>query len=172
MKITNYISIKEHKLLLTFAFIAFIFVISTFTFQAIKSYNDYVSDYQEKIKSQANGNPSLSFSGSNGTYQIAGLHFLTLFIFLSLIKTKRFLLPFILTSFYFIVFIYGLYYKINYSGFDSPKFINSTLFNQIYLVANLFDYIAFVFISILLFWQTSILLRMLIKTSQRKNVLP
>jgi len=39
-------------------------------------------------------------------------------------------------------------------------------------VADTFDYLAAVFISILLFWQISILLRIFIKILQRKKQLP
>jgi hypothetical protein len=43
---------------------------------------------------------------------------------------------------------------------------------QIGFVADEYDYLAFSFALTLLFWQISILLRMLIKTLQRKTELP
>jgi hypothetical protein len=46
------------------------------------------------------------------------------------------------------------------------------LVEQIRFVAHNYDYLAFSFALILLFWQISILLRMLIKTLQRKTELP
>jgi len=43
---------------------------------------------------------------------------------------------------------------------------------QVYQTSDSFDYLAAFFIAILLFWQISILLRMLIKTLHGKNELP
>lgn len=101
------------------------------------------------------------------------LHFLTLFIFLTLLKTKKFLLPLFLTVFYVPVFIYGLsasYYESLLGGEEfSPKV---DFFTRVYCAADGSDYLAALFISILLFWQISILLRVLIKTLQRKTELP
>lgn len=172
MKVNNYVSKKEHRLLLIVAFTAFVYVVSAFTFEAVNGYNQYISEQQNVLKNQADGKPNLRFSGTDGINQIPGLHILTLFIFAALLKTKRFLLPVILTVFYATGFIYSLFVRANYSGFDSPNFLQSSFFEQIYLVSNLFDFLAFFFILILLFWQISILLRMLIKTLQRKRVLP
>ena len=102
-----------------------------------------------------------------------GLHFLTLFIFISLLKTKRFLLSSFLTIFYAIVFIYGLSARFNGRRLGGEEFSPKVDFlKQLYIEANSFDYLAALFISILLFWQISILLRMLIKTLQRKTELP
>jgi hypothetical protein len=89
-----------------------------------------------------------------------------------LLKTKRFLLPFFLTLLYASIFIYGLFVRATYSGFDSDSFLDSSLIERINLVVLDFDILAAFFISILLFWQISILLRMLIKTLQKESVLP
>lgn len=172
MTANNYISKNEHRLLLIVAFSAFAFVVSTFTFHFVKSYNDYIIEQHKELKSRADNEPYMSFSGGNSIHQIPGHHFLILFVFLSLLKTKRFLLPAILTVFYTSVFIYGLFVRASYIGFDSPNYLQSSLIEQFYFVANPFDFFAFIIISILLFWHISILLRMLIITSQRKNVLP
>ena len=154
MKANKYISQKEHLTLLIFAFVAFVFVLSGFASEFIKSHNT-----------------SGSLFPYYPTYP-AGLHFLTFFIFLALLKTKRFLLSSFLTNFYACIFVYSLFMRTKYSGFDSDSFLNSSLFEQFCLVTRDFDYLAAFFISILLFWQISILLRMLIKTLQKENVLP
>ncbi len=157
MKANKYVSKKEHKLLLIVAFIAFIFVALTFCGDLIKDHNY---------------NREGGFSGS-GPLVIPLLHFLTLFIFIALFKTKRFLLSSFLTVFYAIVFIYGLSARYNGSRLGGEEFSPKVDFlDQVYRGANSFDYLASLFISILLFWQISILLRMLIKTTRRKNELP
>lgn len=157
MKANNYISKKEHKLLLIVAFTALVFVLSIFTSELIRIHN-------------LSNSP---FSGSIGANTMPGLHFLTFFIFIALFKTKRFLLSSFLTIFYANVFIYGLsarYYAKLLGGEEfSPKV---DFFDRLYREANSFDYLAAFFISILLFWQILILLRMLVKTLQKEKALP
>ncbi|MBA4121053.1 MAG: hypothetical protein H0X72_01135 [Acidobacteria bacterium] len=169
MKANNLISKNEHKLLLIVSFIAFLFVLSIFTLQVIKDYNYSVSEKQQEIKNQVSGKPSPRFSSSAGGHTIPGLHFLTLFIFLALLKTKKFLLSSLLTVFYVFCIIYGLW--LNISQFDE-HITKVSFVEQLSLVANTFDYLGFFLASVLLFWQISILLRMLIKTLQRKIELP
>ncbi len=171
MKASNFISKKEHRLLLIIAFTVFLFVFSIFTLQVVKDYNYSVSEDQRQLKFQADGASSPRFSSDN--YVLPGLHFLTLFIFIALLKTKRFLLSSSLTVFYAIVFIYVLSARYNGSRLGGEEFSPKVHFlDQIYRAADSFDYLAALFISILLFWQISILLRMLIKTLQRKTELP
>lgn len=173
MKANKYISKTENILLLIFAFLVFGFVLSVFTSQVISSYNYSISEEQSELKSQADGKPHPRFSGFNGPNVIPGLHLLTLFIFIALLKTKKFLLSSFLTVFYAIVFIYGLSARFNGRRLGGEEFSPKVDFlKQLYLEADSFDYLVFLFVSILLFWQFSILLRMLIKTLQRKNVLP
>lgn len=157
MKANDYISKKEHTFLTVFVFTAFVFVLSVFTSEEIRIHNLSISP----------------FSSSNYANAMPGLHFLTFFIFVALLKTKRFLLSSLLTIFYAVVFIYGLSIRYNASRLGgeefSPKF---DFLDQVYRAANGFDYLAALFISILLFWQISILLRILMKTTQRKIELP
>ncbi len=155
------------------AFVAFIFVASAFCYGIIEDYNYFVYDQQQRLESLANYNQEGGFSGSGSTVAIPLLHFLTLFIFIALLKTKKFLLSSFLTIFYAVVFIYGLSASYNASQLGGEEFSPKVAFlDQVYRGADNFDYFAAVFISILLFWQISILLRMLIKTLQRKNELP
>ncbi len=159
MKANNYISKIEHKLLLSIAFMAFIFVLTIITLQVVVSYNQSASNS--------------GFSGTNDTITMPLFHFLTLFIFIALLKTKRFLLSLFLTVFYALVFICGLSVRFNAGRVGGEEFSPKVSFlNQVYRGADNFDYIAAVFISILLFWQISVLLRMLIKTLQKKTELP
>ena len=71
------------------------------------------------------------------------------------------------------MFIYGISARFNGSRLGGEEFSPKVDFlDQIYFEANSFDYLAAVLISILLFWQISILLRILIKTLQGKSELP
>jgi hypothetical protein len=173
MKANKYISQKEHKSLLIIAFISFIFVALTFCYGIIKDYNYSVYKQHQKLGHLASYNREGGISGSSPRLIMPALHLLTLFIFIALLKTRRFLLSSFLTVFYAIVFIYGLSALYNGSRLGGEEFSPKVdFFDQVYFAANGFDYLAAFFISILLFWQISILLRMLIKTLQRKPKLP
>ncbi len=173
MKANKYISKREHKFLLIVAFTSFVFASSIFSLQGIKDYNDAISKEQNKLEQLANNEPILSFSACGGMdYRIPFLHFLTLFIFVALLKTKRFLLSSFLTFFYAVVFIYGLSARYNGGRLGEEFSPKVDFLDQVHRAATDFDYLAALFISILHLWQISILLRMLIKTSQRKTALP
>jgi hypothetical protein len=169
MKANNYISKKEHILLLIFAFTAFGFVLSVITPQVISIYNYSVSEEQRELKSQADDKPNPRFSGSQSPNIMPLFHFLSFFIFIALLKTKRFLLSSFLTIFYVFCIVYGLSLRFESSMFGG---LEISFIKQIRFVAHNYDYLAFSFALILLFWQISILLRMLIKTLQRKTELP
>ena len=90
MENNQYISKREYNYLLILAFSLMFLFLSLFICEAVISYNDYVKEHHNKLKKLANQEPIIQFSGGGNINQIAGLHFLTLFIFLSLNKTKRF----------------------------------------------------------------------------------
>jgi uncharacterized membrane protein SpoIIM required for sporulation len=108
MKANNYISKKEHKLLLIVAFTSFIYVALTFCYGITKDYNYSVYKQHQRLEHLASYNREGGISGSSPRLVMPALHFLTLFIFIALLKTRRFLLSSFLTVFYAIVFIYGL----------------------------------------------------------------
>lgn len=173
MKANSYISKREHKLLTTFAFVVFIFVLLFISLSIIYDYNYSVSETQKELQSQANAKPRIKFSGGNGLTFFPLFHLLTFFIFVALLKTRRFLPPFLLTIFYIFIFIYGLSARFKGRQLGGEEFSPKVdLHKQLYYAADGYDHFAALFILILLFWQISILLRMLIKTVQRKNVLP
>ena len=174
MEANKYISKREHKFLLLVAFTSFVFALSIFFLQEIKDYNDAISKEQNKLERLANNEQIISFSACGGMdYRVPFLHSLTLFIFVALLKTKRFLLSSFLTVFYAVVFIYGLSARYDGARLGGEEFSPKVDFiEKVYRATTDFDYLAALFISILLFWQISILLRMLIKTLQRKPELP
>lgn len=159
MKAINYILKEEHKLLLIMAFASIIFTLAVFIFDIINVINHHYSK-------------NLLLSGQTpNTFPL--FHLATILIFVAIFKTKRFLLPFILTVLYAITFIYGLSARYKGGRLGGEEFSPKVDFHeQIFREANEFDYIAALFIFILLFWQISILLRMLIKKLNGKEILP
>lgn len=172
MQTKNYVSKREHKFLWIFALIWFAFVLVNFAYETTKSYNYSIYMQQLELVSQANNKIDPRFSGS-APYTIPGLHILSAFVFVSLLKSKRYVISSILTLFYFLIFLYGI--VVRFDGMRlggeefSPQF---SYFHKLYYGASDFDFLFTFVISILLFWQFSILLRILIKNTQRKNVLP
>ncbi len=61
MKANNFISKKEHRLLLIIAFTAFLFVFSIFTLQVVKDYNYSVSEDQRQLKFKLTAHLALDF---------------------------------------------------------------------------------------------------------------
>lgn len=153
---------------------AFLFIFATFSFEHIKDYNYAVSKEQNKLKTLANNQQVISFAACGGVdYRIAPFHFFTFFIFLAILKARNFLLSSLLTFSYAFVFVYGLSAKFRAARLGGDEFSPRVdFFDQVFRAAGASDYIIAFFISILLFWQISILLRILIKTLQRKSKLP
>jgi hypothetical protein len=172
MKKSNYVSSKEHKLILITAFVWFGLVAITFIWEIGGFYNEAVSRQQQELALQAGVKPEPAFSiSSNPT--MPGFHFLSIFILAALYKTKRFIAPLLLTIIYFATFLYGLTVKFDSGQLGGEEFSPEfSLCHKLYYGTSDFDFLAAFFISILLFWQISILLRILIKSLQRKDALP
>lgn len=151
MKRNEYISKLEQNYLLITSFLAFIFSLSFFLFDIFQM--SHVSDS--------------NFSQDYINYTFPGFHLITLFIFLSLLFTKRYIISFFLTIFYVFCNFYSFYLRDSYYYFS--EFPKNPSISGIYSKLNFSDIIAFLFAVILLFWQISILLRMLIKTLQKRN---
>ena len=156
MKANDYISNKELTLIQITAFILVVFVNLNFC----------------KELAASAGAEVIKFSGS---YQPStpGFHFASIFIFIALLRAKRFIAPLLLTISYLSVFVYGLVARFNGGRLGGEEFSPEFhFFHKIYYGARDFDILASVFIFILIFWQISILLRILIKSLQRKDALP
>lgn len=173
MKANKYISKKEHILLILFAFVFFAFVSSILILDVIRSYNYSVFEEQQNFKILANGEPIIRFSGNSGPdLLMPGFHILSLVVFVVVFKSKRFLLSLFLTLFYAATFIYGLAARYDGSLLGGEEFSPKVgFFEKLYRESNAFDYLAAFFISILLFWQISIVFRIFRRFVQRKNQL-
>jgi hypothetical protein len=166
MSIAGIISEKEHKILLTMALTTLIMAVVSFVSFTIEDYNREVKIQQADLVMEAND--GLSFSKDYGTdyrpFHRLQLTFLTLFIFLGLLRAKQFLFSIFFTL--LSVFIFAMWF------FRTNKAIE---LNKLYMaetpyllrIATYYDYSVFLLILILLCWQLSIFIRMLLRSQQK-----
>lgn len=176
--VMKYISDKERKPLLALSFLYLLLSVFSFTNYVISSYNSYVSEQQIELKAKANGIyfSIYSFESAplNPIFSFANIFFASLAC-INFYKSKNFLVSFCcpFVSFcFFILLLIGTRQMINAEGVDSDLSLSLTGLDKIIYKTNYFDLTCYLTVSILLLWQISILLRMLIKTQQMKSVLP
>ncbi len=171
MKANNYISKNEYRLLLIIAFISFVLAVSSFISFSIESYNEEVELHQTYSEIKANSGATFAVDAGQDFRPLyrRWFIFLTLFIFLAVLNAKKFLVSFSFTLIPFLIFTYWIV-RTNEDIKLNETYMSGT--PHLLKIATHYDYFVFLFISILLFWQISILLRMLIKTLQRKTELP
>lgn len=172
MKSEPFITNKEHKLLLAAALTAFVFSIAGYIAYSIKADNERSEYFKRQEENKAQNKPVFA-----GPYCFPDKHPKFLFsiillagsIFLSLCFAKKYLFSFSFTAAamtrYYFWFIDTQ--ELFDTKLNAPEHINRFFYN-----AGGFDFAAFLLVSILLFWQISILFRILIKSLQRKFELP
>jgi len=173
MKANNYISKTEHKLLLIVTLLAFIVSIAGSVAYTIKDENERQAFYREQEENKAQNN--IVFAGP---YCFPDRHPQVLFsiillvgaTFFSLLFTKRYLLSFLFTIASLTRFFYWFVDTRRQMFDEVSDFVKGA--DRFFYKAGLFDLAVLFLVSILLFWQISILLRMLMKTLQRKTELP
>ena len=173
MKANDYISNKERKLLLTVAFTALIFSIAGSVTYNIKDYYERNAYYELQAEKISKNEPTFS-----GAYCFPDKHPQFLFsiilllclTFSSLCIAKRYLLSCLMTIASFSMFVYW------FNDTQKALFYNKTAIvkglDRFFYKAGEFDAAVCFLLSILLFWQISILFRMLIKTLQKERTLP
>lgn len=174
MKVNPYISIKEKRLLIILASIIFTLTLINLGSIVIEDYNNKVKEKQEKLMREANGDKigngiDFSICGFPRTNFVPHSRFFSVLIFFILLFETKFIFSSLSTFLGFSAFAYE-----NYSRFQSyfENEIDLPFMKIIEFIARPLDYFVFLLISALLFWQISILLRMLIKSLQRKPELP
>ena len=173
MTANNFISNKEHKLLLAIAFAAFIFSIAGLITYSIKAGMKRSEYFRQQEENRAQNKPSFS-----GPYCSPDRHPQLLFsiillvgtTFFSLCITKRYLLSFIFTIASLTKFIYWFADSRRQLFDDVSEFVKGV--DRIFYNAGAFDLAVLFLVSIIFFWQISILFRILIKTLQGKSELP
>ena len=149
---------------------ASIFAFASFTLVSIKSYNDSVAEEQIKRSNEANNHPNFGIYVFERRSFIPFACFSSLFLFLTFIKTKRFVC--LLTFFSFLMFSYEFFLDFRALLFDEVLSKYSFSEKVKLIDANIFDYLTFTFVSILLFWEITILFRIFNKSRQQQNLLP
>lgn len=174
MKANPYISIKENRFLIIFASIIFAFTLINLGSIVIEDFNNSVKDKQEELRREADGNKfgngiDFSICGFPRINFVPHFRFLSILVVIFLIFEKTILYASLCSFLSFCAFSYENYSRFNYY-FENQ--IDLTFLETLNQIARPLDYVVFLLISILLFWQISILLRMLIKSLQRKTELP
>jgi len=167
------ISNNERRLLLAVAFAAFIFSIAGSIVYSVKADIKRSEYFKEQEENKVQGKPV--FSGPYCTPDrhpqlLSSIILLVGATFFSLLFAKRYLLSFLLTIAALTKFVYWFIDTKKQMSDDIADFFKGI--DRIFYNAGGFDVAVLVLLSILFFWQISILLRMLIKTLQRKTGLP
>lgn len=173
MFVNSHISKTGRKLLLLLSFAAIIFSIISYDAYLIQDQKERDDYYQKQSENEAKGLGTFA-----GPYCFPDKHpqFLSLnillagLIFATLIFSRTFLFSYFFSGVLVSRFVYWFY--------DTQRAVSSNeLFepqglNYFFINATIFDILTLSILSVLFFWQISILLRMLIKTSQKENILP
>jgi hypothetical protein len=173
MTANNSISTKEHKLLLSITFAAFIFSFAGSISYSIKADLKRSEYFRQQEENRAQN--KLSFSGpycspDRHPKLLSSIILLVGATFFSLCVTKRYLLSFLFTIASLTRFTYWFVDTKRQFSDDISGFVKGI--DRFFYNAGAFDLAVLLLISIIFFWQISILLRMLIKTLQRKPELP
>jgi hypothetical protein len=175
MKAKSESSDTEKKILILIAFAAFAFSIFSFVSYNIEAEIERTEYFRQQEENRIQN--KIVFSGPY-CYPDRHPQFLFTIIllvgltFLSICLAKLYLFSFFFTIASISRFIYQFFETRDDFNYDQLGIFSGV--NRIFYYADKFDpNLAVNFLLlVLLFWQISILLRMLIKTSQRKNVLP
>lgn len=153
MKANPYISVKEKRLLMILASIIFALNLINLGLIQIENLN----------------HKGIDFCAYCRLGYIPIFRFFVLIAFPFVLWSRKFYLSTIFTSLSFLTFCYEVFLNVWANIEYDYLFSNIELLDEI---ARPLDYLVFLLISVLLFWQISILLRMLVKITQRKPELP
>lgn len=143
------ISTKERKLLLGFASIVLLLFVVEF---AVEIYQ-----YASTPKPVPGG---INFAAHGYRNNLAGLHLMTPIVFVSLIFARKFIVSTILTGVYGLVLTTSYFVRLNGEGaYGGEGFYDGKKLLEFYIKSHEFDFVACLFIFIVLIWQISILIR-------------
>jgi hypothetical protein len=166
---------KIRKLLLVISFAPFAFFVCSFFGYEIYSYNSSVAYNQLNLASSASGTGFYTGPYCQPNYFPLFLFFLILFsgfIFFAVKRAKLLNVAFFLitTSFFFL--FYSFFIGLAKAIIENTEVFGVKSYEILFATEIRVELIIFICVSILFFWQIVYLLRMLIKTLQRKNKLP
>jgi hypothetical protein len=124
----------ERRAIIALALIPVILVVLFLVSEGISDYNDRVADRQEELSAKASGRDRINFAVDDfGRSRPGGVHIVSLFIVFAVIKSKRFVVPVILTLLYIGLILIGAYLRlvnlqniglVNYGPTDPLEFVD------------------------------------------------
>jgi hypothetical protein len=165
MKFADFTFSKENKGLLGVAFLT-----SSISF-FISVYLIADSITQAVLKYSQKSNVNISGGHIYNPLPEILFYLFTFSIFFALWKIKNYIISIFFTFIPFSIFTYEFYIAFQYVELNE-FFSGIALMNGFQFIMAIFHLLLLFLLTILLFWQSLILLRMLIKNTQRKNVLP
>src|SRR5687768_808819 len=134
------ISTPERTAILLLSFIVFAFFASSLLPAIIDNYNESVAETQRELLREAGSAQSISFGISDCRRLPAGLHLMTFFIFLSLLRPKRFIAATVLALFYLGLMLFALYLRVGYTGFGTWSYSSySAFFDRFHYLIDAWD---------------------------------
>ncbi len=126
----------------------------------VDDYNNSVRNHQEELNCLSNPRECVKVSAVYQAKSIPLFHLLTPFIFVAIVKAKRFIVSFLLTLTYVGFFVYATYVQYSYGCFLGEDICPPISFGgRLARVGDPFNIFTGTVILILLFWLASILLR-------------
>ena len=170
MSVENTNSKLKFSLIFFFGFVIFALSIGGYLAYLIKDQQERDAYYQQQTENEAQGKVTFAgpycFPDKHPTFLLINILLIGM-LGVSLLFPKLIWLSILLNGFSISRFVYWY--------FDTQRLLSTNEthnvkdLDSIIYKANEFDVLVLFLLSILLFWQISILLRMLIKTVQRKN---
>lgn len=154
------ISKKEHIAIVILSGLFLAIVIAAITYDLVRAYNSQILDQQLALEAAANQTSRVRLSGSSPSITFAGMHLLIIPIFLSIVFGKKFVLALLLAFVHTALFFYSFVPRYWKGGLGSRDFAPEHTYIQMFRTeATAIDYVALVFLSMLVIWLMSIVIR-------------
>lgn len=152
------ISTLEKRSLLVLAFFPLLFFLTSFGEDAIRQY-----------RLSTEPRPAITLAVDDPVPRTpVGLHLLTIPIFLSLIRPRRFFVAIVFAVVYAGLFLVSLYSRVDGESFlGGPIPGDPGFFHELYLKTWIWDYVAAAYLAVLLPWLSSIIYRGRLGSSRR-----
>ena len=135
----------------------------------------YLSEFAVEFKQSLEPKypTTINFAVDDPTPRVpAGLHLITVPIFLSLIRPRTFVVAAIFTVLYAALLLLSFYIRVDgQSFFGGPIPGSPGFFEELYLKTYIWDYVGLAFLIVLLPWLVSILYRVRSRRSNRRDEL-
>ena len=158
-EITRPISALEKRTILVFSFLAVLFFLTYFVEDGIRRYHDSLSK------------PSIRLAADDPVPRVPpGFYLLTVPIFLSLIRPRKFYVATVFVLLWASLFLVSLYIRVDGESFlGGPIPGDPGFLKELYLKAWIWDYVGLAFLAVLLPWLFSILFRLKKQSSSNRR---